>query len=258
MTNKEIKKNYRKSKKANKMEYIKNKQLIKSKYQNDIVAYYEENGVEQVKNPPYRSVINEVGNAVSHGIGALFAILALILMLIKANGILEIIGAIIYGVGMFILFSMSSLYHSFKYGSKVKRIFRRFDYSSIYILIGATYTPILLNYIGGTFGIVYCVLQWVIIITGVTFIGVFGPGRIKVLHYTLYILLGWCGIILIPDMIKNNIPLLVYILGGGVAYSLGIIPFAINKKSSHFIWHLFVDAGAVIQWIGIYLYIYCK
>ena len=154
------------------------------------------------------------------------------------------------------MFTMSCLYHSFKYGSAVKRLFRRFDYSSIYLLIGATFVPILLIFIGETFGIVFVIIQWIIIITGITFIGVFGPHKLRVLHITLYIVLGWSGLILLPKMLMENITLFYYILGGGIIYTLGIIPFAIKAKVSHFIWHFFVLFGAIVQFIGIFICLY--
>ena len=138
----------------------------------------------------------------------------------------------------------------------VKRLFRRFDYSSIYLLIGATFIPILLIYIGGTYGIIFAIIQWIIIITGVIFIAIFGPHKLRALHITLYVTLGWSGLLLLPNMIKNNIQLFYYILGGGIIYTLGIIPFALKKKASHFIWHFFVLLGAIVQFIGIYNCIY--
>lgn len=258
MTNKQIKENYKQKIKENKKEYINNKHYIKDEYEKEICNYYEKDEVNKKNNPPYRSVLNEIGNSVSHGVGSAFAIIVLILMLTKSKTTNETIGAIIYSLGMFILFTMSTLYHAFPYGSKVKRLFRRFDYSSIYILIGATYTPIVLCYIGGTYGLIFCIIQWLIIAIGITFIGIFGPGRFKKLHYTLYIILGWCGVIFLPQMVTKDLSFFIYILIGGIIYSLGIIPFAINKKVSHFIWHFFVLGGAIIQWVGIYLYIYCK
>ena len=87
------------------------------------------------------------------------------------------------------------------------------------------------------------------------FIG-FGPGRIKWLHYTLYFVLGWSGVLFIPYFISDNLPLLFFILGGGVVYTLGMIPFVLKKKkAAHFIWHFFVLFGAIIQWSGIYLHV---
>ena len=134
----------------------------------------------------------------------------------------ELFGAVIYSVGLFVMFCISSLYHAFPYGSFVKRLFRRFDYSSIYLLIGATFAPILLSYVGGVFGLVFFIVQWVVIATGITFIGVFGPTRLKWLHTPLYIVLGWCGIIFLPKMLRYDPWFAFYILSGGVVYSLGI------------------------------------
>jgi hemolysin III len=71
---------------------------------------------------------------------------------------------------------------------------------------------------------------------------------------TFYLLLGWSGIMLLPAMIKEQIYFAYYILGGGIIYTLGIIPFMIKGKCAHFIWHFFVLLGAVIQWVGIFLY----
>ncbi len=204
---------------------------------------------------PRRGILEEIGNAVTHGVGSLFAIFAFILMLINSETNTQIISSVIYFVGMLMMFTMSCLYHAFKTDSKVKRLFRRFDYLSIYLLIGATYTPILLCFIGGTFGIVMCSIQWAIIIFGVTMIGVFGPNRIKWLHFTLYIILGWCGVIFFPQLIKN-LTFFLLILGGGIIYTAGIIPFALKNKVAHFIWHFFVLFGAIVQWIGIYITIY--
>ena len=94
------------------------------------------------------------------------------------------------------------------------------------------------------------------IITGVTLVGVFGPGRPKALHLTLFIVLGWCGLIFLPGMTRNNLPLFWTVLGGGVLYTLGIIPFALKKKGAHFLWHFFVLFGALAHWFGIYLFVY--
>lgn len=210
----------------------------------------------KLNDAPKRSILEEIGNSITHGVGSLFSIVALVLMLIKSTTTLEVISACIYFLGMIVLFTMSCLYHAFPQNSKVKRLFRRFDYSSIYLLIGATYTPILLCYIGGTYGIVFCCIQWTIIITGITFVAIFGPGRLKWLHFPLYIILGWSGILFIPQLFINDLWFFIYILGGGIIYSLGIIPFAMKKKAAHFIWHFFVLFGAIAQWIGIFLFIY--
>ena len=210
-----------------------------------------------LSNPPKRPVLEEIGNAVTHGIGAILAIVALVLMLKKSNTGLAITASIVYGLSMFIMMLMSCLYHSFKSGSKVKRIWRRFDYSSIYLLIGGTFAPLYLVYWGDILGIVLFIIQWCFIVLGITLVCVFGPGRFKWIHYTMYFVIGWSGLVFIPDWIKNNLELLWMILGGGVVYTLGMIPFAKKSiKSAHFIWHFFVLAGAIVQFLGILLFAY--
>ena len=264
---KKIKREFKSFKKYNTEEYKTNKSYFKNKYKNELKKlkqaedrlldiYFNSDDFRELKNPPRRGILVEIGNCVTHGIGSALSIVALVLMLIKSNTVEEYISAIIYFLGLFIMFTFSCIYHSFRYGSTVKRLFRRFDYSSIYLLIGATFTPILLCYLGGSFGIVFCTVQWALIILGITFIGVFGPSKFKWFHYPLYIILGWSAVIFLPKMMGENKQFFLWILIGGITYTLGIIPFALNKKSSHFFWHIFVLLGAIIHFMGIYLCIY--
>lgn len=213
---------------------------------------------------PKLYVLEEIGNATSHGCGAIFALIAMTLMLMKSHTPLMIASAIVYGICMFLMFFNSCLYHSWKWGSKVKRLWRRFDYSSIYLQIVGTFAPLQLVELaieygntGQIIGIIYFIIMWIAVITGITFACVFGPGKFRKLHFTLYFVIGWSGLSFIPGFfLHNRIPLFLWILGGGIVYSLGMIPFGMLKRkpSAHFIWHFFVIAGAVIQWIGIYLY----
>lgn len=251
-----IRSEYKNNKQTIKSEYKEKKKSFQEDYKSKLNDYYSSETFLSKANPPRRSLLEEIGNAVTHGVGSLFSIVALVLMLLSSDTPLEYVGASIYSFGLFVMFTMSCLYHSFRYGSKVKRLFRRFDYSSIYLLIGATFAPILLCYIGGVYGIVFVSIQWAIIITGITFIGVFGPTRLNKLHLVLYIILGWSALLLVPKMITENFFLFLFIISGGIVYSLGIIPFKMNKKVSHFLWHFFVLAGAVTQWLGIYFFIY--
>lgn len=217
----------------------------------------KQNKSKAIKDPPKRSVLEEIGNSVTHGVGALLSVAAMVFMFIGADRAEEYVGAAVYGVGLFIMFTMSCLYHAFPHGSTVKRLFRRFDYSCIYLLIGATFAPILIAYIGGLYGYAFLIVQWCVIIFGITLVAVFSPSRFRGLHIALYFILGWSGLMLIPEMFNNgDNAFLIWILGGGVVYSLGIIPFAMHKRVSHFIWHFFVLFGAVVQWIGVYTQIY--
>lgn len=210
-----------------------------------------------LNNVPKRTVLEEVGNSVTHGVGALCAIAMFILMLVKSQTSLQIFSSLVYGISMIIMMSASCLYHAFSSKLKVKRLFRRFDYCSIYLLIGGTYAPILLLLTGGVIGISVFVVQWIIIIIGITFVSIFGPGRFKGLHFSLYFLIGWGGVIFAPLLNGENNALLFWLGLGGIVYTLGMIPFCIKKSNcAHFIWHFFVLIGCFLQWYGIFVNLY--
>lgn len=224
----------------------------------------------ELNEAPKRSVLEEIGNSVTHGVGAIFAIIALILMIQKSDTPLKLASGIIYGVCMIFMMTMSSLYHAFPYGSTVKRLWRRFDYTSIYLLIGGTFAPLLLvewqeiynynNFYSNYMGIIVFIVQWVLIATGITLVCIFGPGRIKWVNFPLYFAIGWSGLMFVPGWLwldNSNYSLFFMILGGGIIYTLGMIPFAMNKvKAAHFIWHFFVLFGALVQFLGIYLFVF--
>lgn len=257
MVKKDILREYKEKRHVLWSEYSEKQKALRDEYKDKIEDFYLVTGIPRPKDPPKRPVLEEVGNAVTHGAGAIFAIIAFILMCVFSDTPTDYIGASMYFFGQFIMFTVSCLYHSFRHGSAVKRLFRRFDYSCIYLLIGATFAPILLSYVDGTFGLVFFIIQWAVIAIGIALIGVFGPSRLRFIHIPLYLVLGWCGLIIVPIMIANgDFAFLWYIIGGGVIYSLGVIPFALNRGPAHFIWHFFVLAGAVVQWIGVFTCIY--
>lgn len=211
----------------------------------------------QARNEPPRLTLGaEVFNAVSHGLGALGAAAALTLLLLRSHGGMELLASCVYGISMVLMMLMSCVYHAMPAGSGAKRVCRRFDYTSIYLLIGGTFAPILLLYLGGTVGIVLFCVQWAVILTGVTLVCVFGPGRWRALHFTLYFLIGWSGLMFLPRMYAQSPVLLGFIFAGGLAYTLGMIPFAGKKRYDHCVWHVFVLAGAALHFVGIYTQIY--
>jgi len=217
----------------------------------------ERRELARIKNEPPRLTLGEeVFNTVSHALGAGLAIAALVLLLLRSETGLEMMASCFYGISMVVMMLASSIYHGMPSGSRIKRVCRRFDYTSIYLLIGGTFAPILLIYLGGRLGIILFCIQWGIILSGVTLVFVFGPGRWRPLHFTLYFLLGWSGLFFIPVFYRSNPALLWFILAGGLLYTLGMIPFVRKGKWNHCIWHLFVLAAAVLHWSGIYLEIY--
>ena len=212
--------------------------------------------VQARNEPPRLTLGEEVFNAVSHGLGELMAVAGLVLLLLRSKEPLEIMSTCFYGISMVVMMLMSSVYHAMKSGSTAKRVCRRFDYTSIYLLIGGTFAPVLLLYVGGRLGIALFCIQWAVILTGVVLIAIFGPGRWRALHFTLYFLIGWSGLLFLPSLYLHAKTLLWFILAGGVVYTLGMIPFARSKKYDHCIWHVFVLLAAALHWIGIYTQLY--
>lgn len=206
--------------------------------------------------PPVLSLSEEIINAISHGIGALLAIAGLVLLLLKSDTGMEITASLIYSISLFLLMLMSCLYHAFKSKSTVKRLWRRFDYMSIYLLIAGTFAPILLVCVQSQFSIIMFIVQWIIVVFGITIIAIYGPGKWSALHFTLYFVIGWSGLIFVPYFFTYNKPLLWMIFLGGIVYTLGMFPFASDKKYCHALWHIFVLVGALFHWFGIYMFVY--
>lgn len=212
--------------------------------------------VRERNQPPVLTLLEETGNAITHGVGALLAISGFVLLLLKSDSRLKILASCFYGISLILMMLMSCLYHAFKSKSTVKRIFRRFDYVSIYLLIGGTFAPLLLVYLGNALGILLFCVQWTIILTGIILLCIFGPGKWPALNYTLYFTIGWAGLLFLPGFYRHNRPLLWAVLIGGTVYTIGMVPFAKKAKGAHFVWHLFVMLGAAIHWAGIYLFLY--
>jgi hemolysin III len=246
-------------KKINKLNKKESKQIYKDEKKKYKILMKEELKKYNIilNSAPKRGVLEEVGNSITHGVGALIGVLGLVMLLLNSNTGLKLSASLVYGISIIAMMLVSCLYHAFKCDTTVKRVFRRFDYIGIYLLIGGTFAPIYLIYYGNTFGIILFIIQWILIIIGITFIAIFGPGRVKKLNFILYFAIGWSGLMFIPDFIKNNINLLYFILLGGLVYTLGMIPFSMkNSKCSHFIWHFCVIFGALIQYLGIIQFIY--
>ncbi len=207
----------------------------------------------------------EIANAVSHGLMAIFGIVALILLLIKAETTMHIFAAIIFGFGIINLYTMSTLYHAL-FHPTAKNVFQRFDHLSIYILIGGTFAPALLlipelqrplfGIEGIGLGPVLFIIQWTLIATGVVFKSIWIKKFAK-LHLFLYLAMGWSALIFIQQLLAYSPGAFWFVLLGGVAYTIGVGFYIFPKiKYFHFIWHIFTGIGTVLQFIAIYGYLY--
>ncbi len=200
----------------------------------------------------------EIANAVTHGIGALLAISALVLLVVFSSfhgNPWYIVSLTIYGVSLVILYTMSTLYHSFRPGI-TKNIFEIFDHSSIYILIAGTYTPFELTILRGPLGWTFFGITWGMATAGILF-KVFFVKKFVVISTIMYIIMGWLVIFIIRPIIEvlpaNGILFLVI---GGVLYTAGTI-FYVNKKMKfhHMLWHFFVLGGSIFHFLTIFIYL---
>lgn len=200
-----------------------------------------------------QSLGEEIWNSITHGLGSAAGLVGMIFLLIKSNEPREYVASAIFGTGMILLYLMSCLYHAFKNDSTVKSIFKRFDHLSIYILIGGTFAPILLCYVDQTIGLIFFIIQWVLIAIGVTLKAI-STSKYHKLHLGLYLALGWSGLFFIKDLLQNP-GLFICILGGGVIYSIGVLFYIGRMKYNHVMWHFFCLAATLMQFFGIYFFI---
>ena len=191
----------------------------------------------------------EIANAVSHGIMAIFGVVALVLMLIKSDTTIEVMSAIIFGFGMINLYTMSTIYHAL-FHPTAKGVFQRFDHLSIYILIGGTFAPPLLllpsmqepifGVTGLGLGPVLFIVQWILIGIGVVFKSIWIKKFAKI-HLFLYLAMGWSAVVFIQQLFAYEPAAFWLVLSGGLAYSIGVAFYVFPKiKYFHFVWHIFI------------------
>ncbi|MBE6054380.1 MAG: hemolysin D [Clostridium sartagoforme] len=199
----------------------------------------------------------EIANAVTHGVGVILSIVGsvfLILAALKTNDKYSIIGVWVYCISLIILYLGSTLYHSIP-GRVVKKILRILDHSSIYLLIAGTYTPIILIFLNSDKMSMYILIAlWAIATLGILF-KIFFVGKFGALSTILYILMGW-AIVINVKAVLSLVPFtpLMFIVLGGIAYTVGCIFYAADKMPyNHFIWHLFVMTGSALHYVAVYL-----
>ena len=199
---------------------------------------------------------------VSHIVGGGFGVIALLACLAVAilhRDVWGIVSASIYGGSMIALYTMSSIYHGL-HAPMAKKVMQVLDHCTIYFLIGGTYTPILLCCIRSShpawawvlFGIVWGLAAMATVFTAIDL------KKYNVLSMICYIGMGWC-IVLAAKVAIETIPLpgLLWLLAGGIAYTVGAVLYGLGKKHRymHSIFHLFVVAGSILQFLCIVGYI---
>lgn len=200
----------------------------------------------------------EVANAITHGIGSLLSVAALVLLVVFAvmkGSAWHVVSFAIYGATMLMLYVASTLVHSFPEG-KAKDVFEILDHSFIYIFIAGTYTPILLNVIQGALGWTLFGIVWGVALVGVVFKSFFAK-RFLFTSTLIYIAMGWIIVFAWGPLI-HNLPQggLTLLIVGGLLYTVGTVFYVWRSfPYHHAVWHLFVLGGSVFHFFAILLHV---
>ena len=209
----------------------------------------------------------EISNSITHGIGSLLSIAALVIMVVVAaihHNTIGVVTSAIFGASLIILYTMSTLYHSIS-NEKAKKVLKVFDHCTIYLLIAGSYTPftlVALKSINSAKAWVIFSIVWAIAVFGIVMYAFF-KNRFKALNIVSYIVMGWVVLIALPEIIQffkvNNAMAGFYLLlAGGLSYTLGVIFYALQKKNLryfHTIWHLFVLGGSICHFLSVTLFV---
>ncbi|EBK2701227.1 TPA: hemolysin III family protein [Salmonella enterica subsp. salamae serovar 1,4,12,[27]:b:[e,n,x]] len=205
------------------------------------------------------SLAEEIANSISHGIGLVFGIVGLVLLLVQAveanAGMTAIASYSLYGGSMILLFLASTLYHAIPH-QRAKTWLKKFDHCAIYLLIAGTYTPFLLVGLDSPLARGLMIVIWSLALLGILFKLTIAH-RFKVLSLVTYLAMGWLSLIVVYQLaIKLAIGGVTLLAVGGVVYSLGVIFYVCKRiPYNHAIWHGFVLGGSVCHFLAIYLYV---
>lgn len=200
-------------------------------------------------------------NSISHLVGAVLSLVGLGSLLTLAIHVRDwrmITGFSIFGFTLVLMYTMSTLYHSFPM-PRVKRIFQKLDHASIYLLIAGTYTPYMMVSLWEGKGPMMMAGIWSLAVMGLL-IDVLIKKRITALQVAIYLVMGWISALVFQSLRAAIDPVgIVWLVIGGLAYTLGVIFFVLDElnrlKHAHGIWHIFVLVGSASHFISILGYV---
>ena len=211
--------------------------------------------------PPYTRV-EDRANMITHIIGGGIGILTLAFSILIAafhKNVWGIVSGSIYGFSMIALYSVSSIYHGLKPGT-AKKVMQIIDHCTIYFLIAGTYTPILLSSIRPNFpALAWSIfgVEWGFAALAAVFTAI-DHEKYKKLSMGCYIGMGWCIVIVLKATVMSmGLAGFLWLLAGGISYTVGAVLYAIGKKKPvcHTVFHVFVDIGSILQAVCILFYV---
>jgi hemolysin III len=197
-------------------------------------------------------------NAITHLIGAVFALagsIALVILAIQGGDPWKIVSVSIYAVTLVLLYSFSALYHSLRGHAKI--ILRELDHHSIYLLIAGTYTPFCLVTLRGPWGWSLFGIVWGLAALGSLQELWFKKGA-RILSVVIYVVMGWVALAAMFQLLHALGPAgFAWLVAGGLFYTIGIVFYVLDTRFTHGhgIWHLFVIAGSSAHYVAIMFYV---
>ena len=206
---------------------------------------------------PNYSLGEELFNAISHGLGAIFAAAALILMVIKAHGVLPEVTVILFGVAMIQLYTISCIYHALSPRCGGKKVLRVIDHCNVYLLVLGTYIPASLLGVGGVKGWVLLAVVFLFSVLGITFTAI-DVDKYQLVSVICHLISGWSILVGIPDLLVSiGARGLFYMILGGVMYTIGSVLYGLGKRKKyrHCVFHIFCLLGTFFHFWAIYMYL---
>ena len=203
-----------------------------------------------------QTISEEKANYITHAFGILFALIAipvLILYALEKSNASTVWGVTVFSFGMLMVYLASTIYHAVKQNTKTKRILRIFDHIGIFVMIGGSYTPLVLKYTDTATSSTFLSVLWSLILLG-SILKVFFTGKHVLLEVGIYLALGWMIVFIIKPLIANMpSQIFLFVLVSGIFYSIGVVFYLWKKLNYHHaVWHIFVLAGTVTHFFAVY------
>ncbi|MBF0230505.1 MAG: hemolysin III family protein [Desulfamplus sp.] len=206
----------------------------------------------------YYSPVEEKINIISHAVGLIASIVALVFLILHANlygDVRHIVSFSVFGASLIILYAASTLYHSAG-KSRLRNRLNIFDHASIYVLIAGTYTPFTLITLNGKTGWVLFCIVWGMALIGII-LKFFFTGKYDLISTIMYVLMGWIIVFAIKPLM-NNLPSegLLWLFAGGISYTVGAVLYSIDRiQFNHAIFHIFVLIGSFCHFMSVFFYV---
>lgn len=213
--------------------------------------------------------VRDLVSGLTHCIGAALSLVGLVLLIVFSaiyGNAYHVVSFTIFGVGLFLLYLFSTLYHWLNISEKGITVFRKFDHIMIYILIAASYTPICLVPLRGPWGWTIFGIIWGLAVLGTILTAVWIKAP-RFITTTIYLIMGWAVVIAAYPLIQvfkeaNNFESLIWLLAGGIFYTIGGIIYGLKVPKTkwkgfgfHEIFHIFVMLGSACHYWFILRYV---